>query len=73
MADEHCFFPFFALFYVLGLSFNLTRKTMVQKSKETAVDQMKLSQSIENKGLKAWLIWLDHKILDKIRGLSPTD
>ncbi len=65
------FFPLIALLFLLGLSFNVTRKTMVQKTQETAVFQMATSASAANRGLKAWINRLDRKTLDKIRDLTP--
>lgn len=65
------FFPLVALLFLLGLSFNITRKTMVQKTQETAVFQMAASASSANRGLRAWVIRLDRKTLDKIRDLTP--
>ena len=65
------FFPLVALLFLLGLSFNVTRKTMVQKTQETAVFKMATSASVANHGLKAWINRLDRKTLDKIRDLTP--
>ena len=64
------YFPFLALLFLLGLSFNATRKTMVLKTQETAAFQIATSASAANRGLKAWLIRFDRKTLDKIRQLS---
>ena len=64
------YFPFLALLFLLGLSFNVTRKTMVLKTQETAAFQIATSASTANRGLKTWLIRFDRKTLDKIRQLS---
>lgn len=65
------YFPLLALLFLLGLSFNVTRRTMVQKTQETAVFQMATSASVANRGLKAWILRLDRKTLDNIRDLTP--
>lgn len=65
------YFPFIALLFLLGLSFNVTRKTMVLKTQETAAFQIATSASTANRGLKAWIIRFDRKTLDKIRNLTP--
>ncbi len=64
------YFPLLALLFLLGLSFNVTRRTMVQKTQETAVFQMATSASVANRGLKAWILRLDRKTLDNIRDLT---
>jgi len=65
------FFPVMVLLFLLGLSFNVTRKTMVQKTQETAVFQMATSASSTSRGIKAWITKLDRKTLDSIRRLTP--
>jgi len=65
------FFPVVVLLFLLGLSFNVTRKTMVQKTQETAVFQMATSASSTSRGIKAWITKLDRKTLDSIRRLTP--
>ena len=65
------FFPLISILFLLGLSFNVTRRTMVQKTQETAIFQMATSASSANRGLKAWVTQLDRKTLDKIRDLTP--
>lgn len=65
------YFPLLALLFLLGLSFNVTRKTMVQKTQETAVFQMATSASTANRGVKAWILRLDRRTLDNIRDLTP--
>lgn len=65
------FFPVIVTLFILGLSFNITRRTMVQKTQETAVFQMATSASKTNRGVKAWIAKLDRKTLEKIRDLTP--
>ena len=65
------FFPVVVVLFLLGLSFNVTRKTMVQKTQETAVFQMATSASSTSRGIKAFIERLDRKTLDAIRNLTP--
>jgi len=65
------FFPVVVVLFLLGLSFNVTRKTMVQKTQETAVFQMATSASSTSRGIKAFITKLDRKTLDAIRRLTP--
>lgn len=65
------FFPVVVLLFLLGLSFNVTRKTMVQKTQETAVFQMATSASSTSRGIRALITKLDRKTLDAIRNLTP--
>lgn len=65
------FFPVAAVLFFLGLSFNVTRKTMVQKTQETALFEMATSASNTNRGIRAWVKRLDRRTLEKIRELTP--
>jgi len=65
------YFPLFIILFLLGLSFNVTRKTMVQKTQETAVFKMATNASSVNRGIRAWVARMDRKTLDKIRDLTP--
>ena len=64
------FFPFLLLLFLLGLSFNLTRKTMVQKAQESAIFEMAATASNTNRGIRAWVARLDKLTLQKIRDLT---
>lgn len=65
------FFPFFLVLFLLGLSFNVTRKTIVQKAQESAIFEMAASASNTNRGIRAWIARLDKLTLQKIRDLTP--
>ena len=64
------FFPVVLLLFLLGLSFNVTRKTMVQKTQETAIFKVATTASTKSTGLRAWVTKLDQKTLQKIQVLS---
>jgi len=66
------FFPVVIVLFLLGLSFNVTRKTMVQKTQETAVFKTAVSASNSSKGVRAWVARLDEKVLKKIKQLVST-
>lgn len=65
------FFPIGLLLFLLGLSFNVTRKTMVQKTQETAIFKAAATASNTSRGIRAWLGRLDRRTLDRIRDLTP--
>ena len=65
------FSPLVAVLFLVGLSFNITRRTMLQKTQEAAVFQMATSASSTSRGLRAWIAQLDRQTLDKIRDLTP--
>jgi len=65
------FFPVGLLVFLLGLSFDLTRKTMVQKTQETAIFKMATSASQTSRGIRAWISRLDQWTIVKIQQLSP--
>jgi len=66
------FFPVAVLLFLLGLSFNITRKTMVQKTQESAIFQAATSASNASRGIRAWIKRLDKKTLQRIRDLRST-
>jgi len=65
------FFPAVLLLFLLGLSFNLTRKTMVQKTQETAISKTMTAASSTSKGIRAKIANLDLWTLEKIKSLNP--
>ena len=65
------FFPVVLVLFLLGLSFNVTRKTMVQKAQESAIFEAAASASTSNRGIRAWVKRLDELTLQKIRDLTP--
>ena len=65
------FFPVGLVLFFLGLSFNITRKTMVKKTQESAVFQAATTASKSNRGIRAWIRRLDEATLHKIRELTP--
>jgi hypothetical protein len=64
------FFPVAFTLFLLGLSFNLTRKTMVQKTQEAAMIKVATSAGQNSRGAKAFIERLDLKIVSKIRRLQ---
>ena len=65
------FFPIVLLLILMGLSFNITRKTMVEKAQESAVFEMAASAGKSNRGVRAWVSRLDDWTLKQIRHLTP--
>ena len=64
------FFPIVLVLFLLGMSFNVTRKTIVQKSQEVAIFNMAASTSEHNNKLRAWISKMDRMTLEKIRALT---
>ena len=64
------FFPVGLVLFFLGLSFNLTRKTMVQKTQESAIFKAATTASNTNRGIRGWIEKLDKLTLKKIRDLT---
>jgi len=64
------FFPVVILLFLLGLSFRITRKTMVQKTQETALFKTAVSAGNSSKGIRAWISRLDQKVLEQIKALT---
>lgn len=64
------FFPVVIILFFFGLSFNVTRKTMVKKTQETAIFKTAVSASNSNKGIRAWVARLDQKILREIKAIT---
>jgi len=65
------FFPVGLVLFFMGLSFNITRKTMVKKTQESAVFQAATTAGKSNRGIRAWIRRLDEMTLQKIRELTP--
>ncbi|MBX2847037.1 MAG: hypothetical protein KTR16_01860 [Acidiferrobacterales bacterium] len=65
------FFPAGLVLFFLGLSFNITRKTMVQKTQESAIFKAATTASNTNKGIRGWIQRLDKLTLKRIRDLTP--
>lgn len=65
------FFPVVLVLFVLGLSFNVTRKTMVQKAQESALFEVATTASKSNRGVRARLRQLDEWALKRIQALTP--
>ena len=64
------FFPIGLVIFLLGLSFNVTRKTMVQKTQETAVFKMATSASGRSSGIRQFVERLDQLTLQKIHEMT---
>lgn len=64
------FFPVVILLFLLGLSFKVTRKTMVQKTQETALFKTAVSASNSSNGIRAWVARLDRRVLEQIKALT---
>lgn len=64
------FFPIVLLLFLLGMSFNVTRKTIVQKSQEAAIFNMAAATSEHNNTFRAWISKMDRITLEKIRALT---
>lgn len=67
------FFPVVIILFLSGLSFNVTRKTMVKKAQESAIFSAATSASKSNRGIRAWLRRLDENILKQIKALMKAD
>lgn len=65
------FFPVILVLFLLGLSFNVTRKTMVQKAQESALFEAAATASKANRGVRARIRQLDEWTLRQIRNLTP--
>jgi len=65
------FFPIVILLFFMGLSFNVTRKTMVQRAQESALFEVANSAHRANRGVRARVRQLDKWLLKKIRESSP--
>ena len=64
------FFPVVILLFFFSFSFNVTRKTMVQKTQETSIFKAAISAKNSSKGIRGWVTRLDRKVLDKIKALT---
>ena len=65
------FFPIVLLLFLLGLSFNVTRKTMVQRAQESALFEVANTARRSNRGVRALIRKLDAWILRKIQDNYP--
>ncbi len=64
------FLPVLLVLMLLGFSFQVTRKTMVQKSQEAMALKTARSAAIKSSGLSAWLKKIDQKAIQKIRQIT---
>lgn len=64
------FFPVVIVLFFLGLSFNVTRKTIVQKTQETAIFKTAVNASNSSRGVRAWVTKLDKMVLAQIKALN---
>ncbi len=67
------FLPLILTLFLLGLSFNITRKTMVHKTQEAAMVKIAATASIKNHGIRAKLQEIDKKTLESIRKISAKE
>ncbi|MEM7194203.1 MAG: hypothetical protein AAF402_04580, partial [Pseudomonadota bacterium] len=73
------FFPFGLIFFMLGLSFQITRKTMVQKTQETAIFKMASTASRSSLNIRERIKRVDTWVLERISQMKsnykpqPTD
>jgi hypothetical protein len=64
------FFPAILVLVFLALSFNITRKTMVQRTQESAIFSAAASAGKRSEGVRAWIARLDYLTLQKIRAIT---
>jgi len=64
------FLPLVLVLFFLGLSFNITRKTMVHKTQEAAMIKLAATASTKNHGIRAKIEEIDKKTLASIRKIS---
>lgn len=64
------FFPVVILLFLLGLSFNVTRKTMVEKTQETAIFKTAVTASNTSRGIRSWVARTDRIVLARIKLLT---
>lgn len=60
-------FPVLLVLFLLSISFNVTRKTVVKKTQEAAIFQTTISAGNESLGARAWVSKLDRAILEKLK------
>lgn len=65
------FFPVVLMLFVLGLSFNVTRKTMVQKAQESAMFEVANTAHKSSKSFRYKVSQLDSWVLKKLQELAP--
>lgn len=61
------FFPIGLVLFLLGLSFNVTRKTIVQKTQEAAIIKAAESASNKSRGIRFLINRIDLGVLEKIK------
>ena len=64
------FFPAIVLLSFLALSFNVTRRTLVKRTQESAVFTAAASAGRRSRGIRAWIEKLDYLTLQKIREIT---
>lgn len=64
------FFPLVVVLFILGLSFNITRKTMVTQAQGGMVLKTAKAATSKNKGLTSWFKRIDQVTLAKIKQLQ---
>ncbi len=64
------FFPVVIVLAFLAFSFNITRKTMVQRTQESAIFSAAATAGKRSAGIRAWLADLDTLTLQKIRAIT---
>lgn len=67
------FFPIVLLLFILGMSFNVTRKTIVQKSQEAAIVNMATSAGEDSNAVRGWISKMDRMTLEKLRALTKVN
>ena len=64
------FFPVILLLTFLALSFNITRRTMVKRTQESAVFSVASNAGRRSRGIRSWIARLDYLTLQKIREIT---
>ena len=64
------FFPVILLLSFLALSFNITRRTMVKRTQESAIFTVAATAGRRSKGIHSWIARLDYLTLQKIRQIT---
>ncbi len=61
------FFPIIILLFLLGMSFNITRKTIVRKTQEAAMVKIATNASQKSLNVMSVIIKADSKIIHRIK------
>ena len=64
------FFPVVLVLFIVGLSFNVTRRTLVQKTQETAIFKAAANASAASRGIRAGMARLDQITLQRIQKMT---